>query len=327
MAKGRCFLFLGPELGEKLDAVEELRREMKAASGAAPEESSFYAGETPMTDIVSVLRNGSLFAESRLIFIKNAEAVKKEDAELLASYMKNPQTDTTLILLSEASSLAKALETAAGGNKRVFWELFENQKTRWVASFFQREGCRITEDGIAAILELVENNTEALRRECSRLILFLGKERPAGAAEVEAWLSHTREESAFTLFSRIAEGDLTKSLETLHTLLAAKTAPQAILAGLAWCFRRLRDYRSLVDSGVTDRFEFKKMGFSSPQAQRDYSLASRLYPRPDSCLALTAEFDILTRSAGSALDPLLMDLYLYKLITAPDAPREKWFYY
>jgi DNA polymerase-3 subunit delta len=325
MAKGRSLLFLGPELGEKLDAVEAVRREIRDASGAAPEECSFYAGETAITDMVSVLRNGSLFAENRLIFIKNAEALKKkEDIELLASYMERPQTNTTLILLSEAASLAKGLEKAAGENKRVFWELFENQKTQWVSSFFKREGCRITEDGVAAVLELVENNTEALRRECSRLILFLGKEKPADAEDVSRWLSHTREESAFTLFSRIAEGDLDKSLETLRTLLAAKTAPQAILAVLTWCFRRLRDYLTLEGA---DRVEYKKMGFAAPQARRDYALAARRYPQPDFCLALTAEFDILIRSSGSGPEAILMDLYLYKLIATPEQTREKWFYY
>jgi DNA polymerase-3 subunit delta len=327
MARGRSFLFLGPELGQKLDAVEELRRELRAA-GTVPEESSFYAGETAVTDMVAILRNGSLFAESRLIFIKNAEALKKkEDIDLLASYIETPQDGTTLILLSDAASLAKGLEKAAGENKRIFWELLADQKNRWVSAFFKREGFRVSEDGVAAVLELVENNTEALRRECARLLPFLNKNEPAGAEEVSRWLSHTREESSFTLFSRIAEGDLTRALETQHTLAAAKTASPAILAALAWCFRKLRDYLYLEETGTADRGEYKRLGFAAPQARRDYSLAARRYPRPDACLALIAEFDVLIRSAGSAPEPILMDLFLYKLMTAPEQSRGKWFYY
>lgn len=277
---------------------------------------SFYAGETPVSHIVSVLQNASLFAATRLILIKNADALKKkEEIDLLASYMAHPQDDTTLILISEATSLAKGLETpVSSGNKRIFWELFENRKIEWVSSFFKRAGYRISEDGIETILEMVENNTDALRRECSRLMLFLGKDRSVTGEEAEKWLSHTREESAFTLFSRIAEGDLSKSLATLHTLLMAKESPPAILAGLAWCFRKLRDYTGVVESGRANDFEFKKIGLASAKARKDYERASRRY-NADTCLSLTAEYDMLVRSGGTGLETILMDLYVYKIHT------------
>ncbi|MDR0561151.1 MAG: DNA polymerase III subunit delta [Spirochaetaceae bacterium] len=312
MAKGACFLFLGPEIGEKQDAVAEIRTRL--SKGSPPEEASFYAGETPVSAIVSVLQNASLFAENRLIFIKNVEALKKkEEIELLAAYLEHPSEDTTLILLSDAPSLSKAIETqVSSGNKRIFWELFENRKIEWVSAFFKRAGYRIGEDGIETILELVENNTDALRRECQRLMLFLGKDKPITGEDVEKWLSHTREESAFTLFSRIAEGDLSKSLGTLHALLMAKESPPAILAGLAWCFRKLRDYAALVESGKANDFEFKKIGLASPKVRKDYERAVRRY-NADICLSLTAEFDILVRSGGAGLETILMDMYLYKI--------------
>jgi DNA polymerase-3 subunit delta len=343
MAKGGCYLYLGPEIGEKQDAIEALRRKITGPKGGLVlEETSFYAGETPVTDMVSVLRNGSLFSDARLIFIKNAQVLKapqkKEEVELLASYLESPQEDTTVILISEETSLDKRLEKAAGTDaKKIFWELFENRKTEWVAAFFKREGYRVTDEGIEAILDLVENNTDALRRECSRLMLFLGKDTPAGPEEVEKWLSHTREESAFTLFSRIAAGDLTRSIEILHTLLAAKEYPQSIIAGLTWCFRKFRDYLALTESGIPDDFEFKKIGLGSAKVRKDYAAAARRADgdpdrrlTPDRCLALAAEFDLLLRSMGAAPEGILMDLLVYKLIAALGGVatgRETWFYY
>ncbi|MDR0568461.1 MAG: DNA polymerase III subunit delta [Spirochaetaceae bacterium] len=312
MAKGGCYLFLGPEIGEKQDAVDEIRSRLRKSS--APEEISFYAGETAVSAIVSVLQNASLFAESRLIFIKNAEVLKKkEEIEVLADYLEHPQDDTTLILLSDAPSLAKGLETPVpAGNKRIFWELFENRKIEWVNAFFKRSGYRIAGDGVDTILELVENNTDALRRECQRLMLFLGKDKPITGEDVEKLLSHTREESAFTLFSRIAEGDLSKSLTVLRALLMAKEASPAILAGLAWCFRKLRDYAALTESGKANDFEYKKIGMGSAKVRKDYERANRRY-NPEACLSLTAEYDMLIRSGGPGLETLLMDIYLYKI--------------
>jgi DNA polymerase-3 subunit delta len=101
----------------------------------------------------------------------------------------------------------------------------------------------------------------------------------------------------------------------MRTLLAAKEAPQTILAGLVWCFRKLRDYLALSEAGVNDDFEYKKIGVSSPQAKRDYAGASRRYDseKTDRCIALTAEYDALVRSASSFPETILMDQYLYKI--------------
>lgn len=307
----RVYLFLGPEIGEKQDAVGELRKSLKAGI----EETSFYAGETPVSEITSRMLNGSLFAETRLFIIKNAELIKKkEEVELLSSCLESPPDGTLIVLTSDGTNVDKRLEQAVpAGGKRIFWELFENRKHEWVADFFRREGRRVSPDAVEAILELVENNTDALRRECSRLALFLDKGKAASAEDVEKWLSHTREESAFTLFSRIAAGDLTRSLETLHALLGAKESPQAILAGLAWCFRKLRDYLALERSGNTSDFEFKKIGLASAKLRKDYTQAARLFGDALPALGLIAEYDILLRSSGTGLDSLLMDLFLYKL--------------
>ena len=58
MANGESFLFLGPELGEKQDAIERLRGELTKKYGVPPEETSFYAGDTPAANITSFLLNG-----------------------------------------------------------------------------------------------------------------------------------------------------------------------------------------------------------------------------------------------------------------------------
>ncbi|MDR0316183.1 MAG: DNA polymerase III subunit delta [Treponema sp.] len=320
--KPGAYIFLGPELGKRQDALDEVRTKLK--SGATEtEETVFYAGETPVGQIAAAIGNHSLFADARLFIIKNADQIKKKDEiEVLVSSMKNLEAGTVVILVSDEFKLAAALDNAVPKeNRRVFYELFESEKSEWVRSFFRREGFSINTEGIDTILEMVENNTEALRRECSRLMLFLPKDRQVAAEDVEQWLSHSREESAFTLFSRIATGDISKSIESLHTLLAAKESAQSILAGLAWCFRKLRDYLALLETGEANNFELKKIGLSAPKARDDYAAAARRYNTAavNACLAFTAEYDITLRSSGGALESVLMDAYMLKIFGAAAA--------
>jgi len=311
-----AYIFLGPELGKKQDAFDSVKKKFKGA-----EESVFHANETSVNTITDALQNMSLFSDKRIVIVKDAENIKKKDeVELLVSCIKELDENTLLILLSDEIKLASGIDDAVPkANRQVFYELFEREKNEWVRNFFKREGYIINEDGISAILELVENNTEALKRECSRLINFLPKDKPVSPQDVDKWISHNREESAFTLFSRIASGDISKSLESTAVMLAAKESAQGILAALAWCFRKLGDYLALLEtSDNPDSFELKKIGLSSPKARDDYSAAAGRYCMDDveTCLALTGEYDILLRSPAAALENILMDRYIIAVIGA-----------
>jgi DNA polymerase-3 subunit delta len=316
---GKSFLFLGPELGEKLDALDVIRKDLGGASSI--EEMSFYVGEIPVPQIVSVIKNGSLFSEARLFIVKNAESIKKkEEVTLIASCLENPGSGVTLVLFSDETRLDKRIEDAVPREqRRIFWELFENRKSEWVASFFRRQGCRIDSGGVAAVLEMVENNTDALRRECTMLAFFLGKEKTISAADVEQCLSHTREESPFTLFAALARGNLSHSLDIERALLGAKQSPQAILAGLAWCFRKLRDYFALKESkesgesGEPNDFELKKIGLGSQRVRSDYIEAARRWKNADKALAAIGEYEYLFRSSGGDFEEILMDTFVYTL--------------
>ena len=319
------WLFLGPEIGEKREAIDKIRK--KLSSGGEFEEIVYYAGETPVPIMVSNMRNGSLFAEKRLFLIKSAETLKKkEDVDLLSSYTASPPDGAFLILVSEETNVARGLEKyIPPANKQIFWELSDSRKSEWVRAFFREEGFRISPGGVETILELVENNTTALRQECSRLLPFLDKEKEISAEETEEWLSHTREESAFTLFTRIAAGDLTRSLESIRVLVAAKEAAPAIFGALASCFRKLLAYLALKESGISDEAEYKKIGVSAPGAKRDYGAASRRYDSAaaETCIALTAEYDLLLRSSGAFPNLVLLDEYLYKIHALGSPPGRR----
>ncbi|MDR2865180.1 MAG: DNA polymerase III subunit delta [Spirochaetaceae bacterium] len=318
MNKGESFLFLGPEIGEKNDAIQAIREKLKKENKNI-EESSFYIGETPLPEILALLLNGSLFSDTKLVFVKNIELVKKkQDVENLASYIGNPQEGTTLILVSDSIKVESGIEKCFQKNtKRIFWELFEEDKERWIFNFFRKAGFKIEGDAVSAILGMVENNTGALRQECERLVLFLKKEgqNPEITEDmILSVLAHSKQDNVFALFSALANGDVIKSFDILHSLIASGEAPQAIFGALAMSFRKFRDYCFLSVNNSLNDFELKKIGVSS-RGKKDCAAARRIYgDAADRCLSLVAEFDILTR-AHFILADVLMDLFVYKILS------------
>jgi len=314
------YFFLGPEAGKKQDAVNSVKNKYPGA-----EITAFYADETPAGLIADALQNISLFADARIIIIKNSESIKKkDDIDLLVSCIKsitdNSIKNTALIFLSDETKINTSLYNADPKvNRQIFYEMFEREKAEWLKQFFSREGVNIDRNCIDTIIEMVENNTGAFKDECSRLLLFLPKGKQITSDDIEKWLSHNREESAFTLFSRIASGDLSRALESLSCILAAKTSAQSVLAGLAWCFRKLDDYLSLLETGdANNSIELKKIGLSAPKIRDDYTAASRRYNSDSTarCLALTAECDTLLRSPAAVMENIIMERYILSLIRA-----------
>ncbi|GMO29419.1 MAG: DNA polymerase III subunit delta [Termitinemataceae bacterium] len=322
MSNGVCYIFAGEEIGERQDEIEKIRKSIKDKYGTPPEEVSFYASETPASAIVSQLLNGSLFCDARLFFIKNADQIKKDEAAMYASYIKSPMEDTTLIFVTEQRNIDKKIEDAVvsfGKNfKHIFWELSEDQKEVWVRNFFKRKNFFIDNDGVDAVLELVENNTDALRRECSALSLFYSganAKKTITAADIEALLSKTRSESAFTLFDALCEANYTKCLSLTRTLLASGNNPISIFAGLNWCFKRFRDYCILQANGMLNDFELRKAGITTKKNQNSYRLCAKNFGTNncDKLIALCAEYDLEARKNDTNLQQILMDMFLHKV--------------
>jgi DNA polymerase III subunit delta len=327
-------ILAGPETGRRNERIAQIREECTKEWGSAPEEHKLYAFETDVQALLGILRNGSLFSAGKLVILFSAELVKgKADTSALAAYIRKPADTTTLLLVTEGYGLEKPLEDAAGKeHKKTFWELSEGEKTQWVRDFFRREGLEAEGDAVDAILELVENNTEALKAECARLALFSPRGTKITSESVESYIAHNREEDAFSLFDRMASGSLEKAYETLDAILVSREGSGiGLMAGLLWSFRRLRSLHEALASGVPYDQAARSLRITSRKLQAVYDAARRRWP-PAACSALIAfgvETDAQLRAMGTIYERLLLELFVYACVAKKGpvpltAPADAW---
>lgn len=317
------YLATGPELGEKSDWTNTLKTRAQKQFGEL-ETFNFYATETPFAEVLSLLMNGSLFAQARFISVQNAEHIKnKDDIALLKDWLSSADGSSILVLLSDDISVDKKLDALVPKeNKKVFWELFQDKKEQWVKNLFRQNGLGITDSAVDAILELVENNTGALRTECSRFFVCFEKGYAVTEDDVEKILAHNREESAFTLFDALCancsqEERLANGLEIIQKIRLSKDSSSvAIIAGLTYCFRKLKTWHNLVEVGAPSQLDLKIKGFASKKAQEQNRRASRIWSFEDCSriLALLASTDMQVRSGGTAQEETLLHLLLYSIV-------------
>jgi DNA polymerase-3 subunit delta len=314
------YLLLGPETGKKNAFIADIRTALADIGGDTPEEYHFYAFETSLQEVVSLLRNASLFTSRKLVLYSGAEVVsKKEDLALLAKYAKKPAKDGILIFTSDTFQVDKKLLDCVGAKgTRKFWELFDNEKKSWVIDSFHRRKVRISPDAAELFLELVENNTAELERECASLCLFKGENSEVTAADIETYLYHSRQETVFSLFRTICSLDFAMSLEILgKLLLEGDSGPVQLLTRLLWQFRNLLAYSRLLSSGASSDEAFARLKVTAKRNQRIYSEGAKNFSiaQLENIIVLCADFDEQLRSGGRPeLHSQLLELFLYSII-------------
>lgn len=326
MAENGLFLFTGPEAGEKNEAIDNIRDSAKKANGTL-DEYRYFAADVRVADVIAQLQNVSLFSSSLFIVLRNAETIKnKADVELIASWAKESyNSPNTLILVSDELSVDKKLENAVPSNhKKVFWEMFENRKEQWLVSFFKKNGFGVTADAVAQILDMVENNTESLKSECSRFFFCFEKGYEITVSDVDKILSHNREENAFTLFEAMADKSQSKkdrfetAVEILNKIRLSKESNSvALISGLAYCFRQLRMWHALTLNGKkpTDT-ELKAAGLGSKKNQERYRDAASVWGSGTtaSIISLLGETDMKIRQEGTSFEDTRLVMLIYSIV-------------
>ena len=314
MAKGNSiYLFTGPELGDRNDAVEKVKASHKKQFGTI-DEHLFYLIETPLSQVMTILQSGTLFSDGVLIVCKNAELIKKkEDIQMISDWLEDAEPSAVLILISDEITVDSKLEKLIPpANRKKCWEMFDSDKLPWVMNFFSKNGYRIQQNAARMILEMVENNKQALQNECSRFFVCFPKDHEITEDDVESILTHNREENVFTLFNQMAnpsesaQVNLEKSLNILQKIrLSADNSPVMIIAGLSSCFRKLVLWHKEGEGAIFGKLQ-----------QKQYRNAAKVWSlgQATAILAILASTDMEIRSGGNLLQDLMLQKMLYEII-------------
>lgn len=320
------YLFLGPEEGEKSAAIAEQREALRSRLGDELDEFNLYAFDTTPADLVGILRNGSLFGSGTFVRYKAVEQLRrKEEIAPLLRYAEAPNENAMLILESSEIRVHEDLGKAAGsGGRRIFWEMFEDQKQAWLGGYFRRHQVTIDPDALELLLDLVENNTLDLRHEADKLIAFSGDR--VRVEDVERFVYHAREENVFTLFDAIVERNLEHALDIVAKLLVQQD-PVRLVGGIARQIERILLFQELRADERDDQRAIAALekllhrGSGKPRtlsktARKDLLRAAGRFPLAAcrSMARLSVDVDALFRSVPAELHRSLFEQYLYSLI-------------
>ena len=340
------FLLLGPEEGEKSEFIKREKNKIRSLYPDA-EDYVFFGGDED-GGISSALSQSSLFSSYRFVVLKHYENVKKTDEtySALSDFGASPQDDCTLIVTTTETSsvnLPKSLVSVAGKeNTIVFWEMFDNEKRRWIREFASKEGYRITEDAIDEILSSVDNNTQEMKNLVGSITNFLkiqkSEDNTITLETIEAYSVRTKGENGYSLFRAIGEGNLEKALLSVSSILLNDSRDIIpALSVLATSFRRLEACIIMQKERKSEKEIFDTVTFVSPYPTRPgakrntgvggrekdlYRKAMRIYTLEDTrrIISLLGYYDTVLKSSSTDLLKLYAENLIYTIIV--DKGRE-----
>ncbi len=216
--------------------------------------SDVFDGETAVGgDIVAACNTVPFASEARLVVVHNADLLKKQDAEALVDYLREPSPTAVLCLVSRKLAKNTRLYKAvvALGKQAVIdcapRKSYELSKT--VRALAVSYGITLSDAGARHLVELVGENTVRLDAEIRKLALAHTGAHSIGPSEVEALVTRSAEAKPWDFTAAFAARDVSRCISLLSRM--DSISPYALIG---MCVARLRELiiaQALANRGQT----------------------------------------------------------------------------
>jgi DNA polymerase III subunit delta len=226
--------------------------------------TQFYGKDFVPNDVVEQARTFPVFAERRLVMIKNIHESRAEQLETLLDYVEDPVPETVLLLTAEKIDARRKIFQLfkKNGVSIEFKKIYENQLPSFVRDLAKSSNLSLTAGALKLFCKRVGTNLAEVQGEMEKLVGYLGERDLADEADVAAIVSDTRIESIFDLTDAMGRGDRSTALTLLDRLLAEGQAPLMILAMMTRHFRQMWKISELVSQKVPQSELPRRVGAS-----------------------------------------------------------------
>lgn len=204
---------------------------------------------TVLTDLTTV----SMFGDQRMVLIEDADDFVTEHRVALEKYVAHPARTALLILDVKSwpknTRLYKAVE--AVGVAVECSELKGAALVKWLQKLAADEfGRQLDRDTAALIVQLAGDSAGLLQQEVAKLASYVGDNNVITQADVVQVVGGWRTETTWVMLDAVRDQQLGKALEALDKLLLAGEAPQKILGGTTFSFRKLAEATEAARTGT-----------------------------------------------------------------------------
>lgn len=209
----------------------------------------YYGADCKGTEILDTSQTLPMFAERRVVIVKQADKLPTSTQEGLLPYLANPSPETCLLFLATKPDLRRKFfsELKKQSGTLEFKKLYDNKLGPFISSEAAAHNKKVDNAGAEMLAFMVGNNLQELVSQIEKAALYIGSKPVIGVEDIKAIVSQSKTFTAFELARYIGEKNLPKSLATLQSMLQNGDEAVMILGALSSHFRRIWRIRELLD--------------------------------------------------------------------------------
>jgi len=284
--------------GEEPWFIDQLYRKIEetALGGAEPSFNLdvFYGPEVDSRVFLGAVRSYPVMAARRVVVVRDAQRIRKDQFERIADCFEKPVPSTTLIWLHRSDALpdrrAKAGK-ALFANAVVFEskKLYENKARDWAEAYARSKGLEPTQQAIFLLVEALGATLQPLANEIDKLALRLEGQakRAVDPALIYDAIQLDRDYNVFELLNAIGSDDAGKAHRIVRQMtLYLKQHPPVLIVGQLQSW--LQKMCTIQHQGLRQESEVARALGLPPFVAKTYVSALPKWPLPRLLAALNA---------------------------------------
>ncbi len=228
-----------------------------------------------------------------------------------------------IIMLNETNEKIPAELTNILNQKQniIFWEMFDNQKPAWIRGEFKKYNLFIEESAIEFIINTVENNKMSFESEIQKISMAYpgiknNNKNVVTREIIEEFLYHSKDESAFTLYSALIYKDIESALDILNKLIYVK--PEILLSGLVVAHKKFHKIFNLYENENKSLEDiFSSLFINSKKIKDEYTFGLKNYSFKSivNIFSLLSELDYYLKVFPKELKLIKLQEFVFKFIS------------
>lgn len=321
------YLLMGSERFLIQEATDRLVRSAFPKGPDDFNDARFDAHEDPASDVVAACETLPMFADRRIVRVRNVSMWKAQDLKTLANYIERPAGTTLLILdadsLPKKSGAARAIHASKNVASIQFDAMDTLETVKWAARRGKRYHVQLNRQIASLLVDHVGDSLEALDRALEKLMLFTGADREKPVVLTEAILDEVvvdaRMRSVFELTDALSTRDLARSIRTYRRMRLHGDNPIGVVSMIAREFRGMLTAQIGAQRRASDA-EIAKLLGTPPWAIKKYAQRARAFTLDELRSIVKHTTQVATELTSSRLDN---DLHVERLILEICTPRTR----
>lgn len=270
------YLFFGEEEFFVQEALRVLENVVLDGGTRDFNYDSYYAKETPTSQIFDVAETLPMMAERRLVIVKGVEKWTEADWDIFEAYLKNPSESSVVVMtMRSLDKRKKAHKLLLEKTEALeFKKPYDNQVPQWIQYMAQKNSVTMEPDAVQLLHQFVGSQLKDLESEVIKLSQFIGERNQILVKDVIEVVSKIKVQSVFDLARAIGEGDKARALLCLSQLLSHGQNEVGILALVSRHVRILRAVRKAQSEGLRGAQMASRVGVS-PYFLQEYESQAR----------------------------------------------------